>query len=226
MYIVYKHTNKINNKVYIGITSRTTNERWGKDGYNYKSSPHFYNAIQLYGWDNFEHEILYDNLTKEEACLKEQQLIELYNSTNPNFGYNQTTGGELFHMSDVVKEKISNALIGNKNGSGHPCSEDKKQKISIAQKGRKLTEEHKSKLSASAKNRHVVCSEEKRKILSKNYPNKKKVYCEDLDVVYESVQECGRQLGASATNVSKACKGRCKTVKGHKIRYYDDTINA
>ena len=72
MYIVYQHKNKINNKVYIGITSRTPQERWGNQGCNYKSSPYFYNSIQKYGWDNFEHNILYTDLTKEEACKKEQ----------------------------------------------------------------------------------------------------------------------------------------------------------
>ena len=48
-------------------------KRWGVNGRNYKSSPHFYSAIQKYGWDNFEHNILFTNLTKEEACLKEQE---------------------------------------------------------------------------------------------------------------------------------------------------------
>ena len=64
---VYMHINKLNNKKYVGITSRNPNERWGKNGNRYKSSPHFYSAIQKYGWDNFEHIILKDNLTSEEA---------------------------------------------------------------------------------------------------------------------------------------------------------------
>ena len=68
MYIVYQHKNKINNKVYIGITSQIPERRWGSNGCNYKSSPHFYSAIQKYGWDNFEHNILFTNLTKEKAC--------------------------------------------------------------------------------------------------------------------------------------------------------------
>ena len=73
LYTVYQHKNKINGKVYIGITMQEPEKRWGVNGRNYKSSPHFYSAIQKYGWDNFEHNILYTNLTKEEACLKEQE---------------------------------------------------------------------------------------------------------------------------------------------------------
>ena len=165
MYTVYQHKNKINGKVYIGITSQKLEQRWGSQGCNYKSSPHFYSAIQKYGWDNFEHNILFTDLTKEQACLKEQELIKEYNSMNREFGYNSTSGGDIFTMNEETKQKISQAMIGNQNGLGHPCSEEKKEKISNAQKGRKFTEEHKQKLSEAAKNRHVPCSEEKKQIL-------------------------------------------------------------
>ena len=90
-------------------------------------------------------------------------------------------------MNQETKDKISKAMIGNKNGLGHPCSEEKKEKISESQKGRKFTEEHKYKLSLSAKNRNTPCSEEKKKKLSENYPYKRKVYCEELDIVFDSV---------------------------------------
>ena len=226
MYTVYKHTNKFNNKVYIGITSQKPEQRWGNNGANYKTSPHFYSAIQKYGWDSFKHEILFTELTKEEACLKEQELIKLYNSMNKEFGYNQTSGGECCTMSDESKLKLSQSMIGNKNGVGHPCSDEKKQKISDAQKGRKLTKEHKDKLSKAASKRHIPCSESKKKTLSQNYPKKRKIYCEELDMVFESVQECGRQLDIPATNITKLCNGRGKTLKGYHLRYYDDTINA
>lgn len=225
MYTVYQHKNKINGKVYIGITSQKPEQRWGSQGCNYKSSPHFYSAIQKYGWDNFEHNILFTDLTKEQACLKEQELIKEYNSMNREFGYNSTSGGDIFTMNEETKQKISQAMIGNQNGLGHPCSEEKKEKISNAQKGRKFTEEHKQKLSEAAKNRHVPCSEEKKQIL-KEKSHKKSVYCEELDKIFESVQECSRQLGIPATNISKLCNGRGKTLKGYHLRYYNDTINA
>lgn len=225
MYTVYQHKNKINGKVYIGITSQKLEQRWGSQGCNYKSSPHFYSAIQKYGWDNFEHNILFTDLTKEQACLKEQELIKEYNSMNREFGYNSTSGGDIFTMNEETKQKISQAMTGNQNGLGHPCSEEKKEKISNAQKGRKFTEEHKQKLSEAAKNRHVPCSEEKKQIL-KEKSHKKSVYCEELDKIFESVQECSRQLDIPATNISKLCNGRGKTLKGYHLRYYNDTINA
>ena len=225
MYTVYQHKNKINGKVYIGITMQEPEKRWGPNGSHYKTSPHFYSAIQKYGWDNFEHIILFTGLTKEEACLKEQELIKEYNSMDREFGYNSTSGGDIFIMNEETKQKISQSMMGNKNGFGHSCSEEKKKKISEAQKGRKFTEEHKQKLSEAAKKRHVSCSEEKKQIL-KEKSHKKPVYCEELDKVFESVQECGRQLGIPATNISKLCNGRGKTLKGYHLKYYNDTINA
>ena len=225
MYTVYQHKNKINGKIYIGITSQKPEDRWGSQGCNYKSSPHFYSAIQKYGWNNFEHNILFTGLTKEQACLKEQELIKEYDLMNREFGYNSTSGGDIFVMNEETKQKISQAMMGNKNGLGHPCSEEKKKKISEAQKGRKFTKEHKQKLSEAAKNRHVSCSEDKKQTL-KEKSHKKPIYCEELDKVFESVQECGRQLGIPATNISKLCNGRGKTLKGYHLRYYNDTINA
>lgn len=226
MYTVYQHKNKINGKIYIGITMQTPEKRWGTNGNNYKSSPHFYSAIQKYGWDNFEHNILFERLSYEEACQKEQELIKQFNSMNREFGYNSTSGGDIFVMNNETKQKISQSMMGNTNGLGHPCSEEKKRKISAAQKGRSFTEKHKQKLSKAAKQRHVPCSEKTKQRLSQNYPNKRKIYCEELDTIYESVQDCGRQLGIPATNISKLCNGRGKTLKGYHLKYYDDTINA
>ena len=67
--------------------------------------------------------ILFTNLTKEEACLKEQELIQYFNSMNRDFGYNSTSGGDIFTMNKETKQKISQALMGNQNGLEHPCSE-------------------------------------------------------------------------------------------------------
>lgn len=228
MFVVYKHQNKINNKIYIGITKQIPEKRWGKNGRGYESSPYFYNAIQKYGWDNFEHIILFENLTKDEACKKEQELIQKYNTMDRNYGYNSTSGGEMFVMSEDVRLKKSKSMLGNKNGLGIPCSKEKAKKISEAQKGRKLSEEHKQKLSQSAKLRHTPCSESKKEKLRNSHPNMKQVYCLETDTIYKSVQECARQLNLPATSISKLCRGKGKTLKGYHLEYYNnnDIINA
>lgn len=224
-YCVYVHINKINGKRYVGITKQNPEVRWGKNGCNYKESPHFMSAIEKHGWENFEHEILQNHLTKEEACAMEVLLIKEWKLQDRKYGYNILEGGTAPSMPCEVRNKIAEKLKGNTNGLGHACSEEKKEKIRQAQIGTSFSDEHREKLSQAAKQRQVPCSEEKRQQLSKAYPNKKEVYCVELDKVFESVQECARELDIPATNIVKLCKGRGKTLKGYHLKYYD-TINA
>ena len=69
---VYKHTSP-SKGVYIRITKQNPVIRWS-NGSGYKRNPYFYKAIQKYGWDNFKHEILFSNLTQEEAERYEKKL--------------------------------------------------------------------------------------------------------------------------------------------------------
>lgn len=172
-YTVYMHKNKINGKVYIGITKQKINSRWRK-GKGYKDCK-FRNAIDKYGWDNFEHIILCQNLTKDEACNKEIELIKKYNSTNRKYGYNISTGGDSGSigthrkMTDEHKEKDRIAHLGEKNGMygkkgklhpsyGKRLTEEQKKKLSESlkghipwNKGKKLSDEHKLKVSIATK---------------------------------------------------------------------------
>ena len=92
-YNIYKHTNLINNKSYIGITSQKCQNRWGINGKGYELQPKFYNAIQKYGWNNFQHDILYTDLNKETALKIESELIKKYNTIEN--GYNVSPYGNI-----------------------------------------------------------------------------------------------------------------------------------
>ena len=226
MYYVYQHINKINGKRYIGITKQNPESRWGTDGTNYKSSPYFYSAIQKYGWDNFSHEILFNGLTKEEACDKEIELIAYFQTQDKQHGYNIMEGGSAPVIPEEVRKLMSEKMRGNKNGLGHACPEEKKRKISEAQKGRKLTKEHKAKLSMAKKGcNHASPSAETRKKISDSHA-KKQVYCEENDVVYESIQSCAKELSLDPTEVCACCKCKHKSTHGYHFRYYNDTIKA
>lgn len=111
-FIIYKHTNLINGKVYIGLTSNIK-DRWSRNGERYKGCDHFYSAIQQYGWNNFKHEIIEEGLNATEADIREQYWIAYYDSTNRDKGYNLTTGGQgsAKKLSDESKNKISQARI-------------------------------------------------------------------------------------------------------------------
>lgn len=112
-YKVYMHKNKINSKVYIGITLQPVNQRW-RNGTNYTKNPIFNRAIKKYGWNEFEHIVLFDNLTKEEAEAKEIELIKLYKSTNPNHGYNIENGGNTNgkHSKETLRKMSENQKGG------------------------------------------------------------------------------------------------------------------
>ena len=95
IYCAYVHINKIDRKIYVGQTiyGDTPNKRW-RNGRGYKDNVYFYRAVQKYGWDNFEHEIIASRLTKEEANNFERLLIATLKTYDNNFGYNLTLGGE------------------------------------------------------------------------------------------------------------------------------------
>ena len=116
----------------------------------YKTNKHFYNAIQKYGWDNFEHNILKTSLSKSEACKLERYYISKYRSNQYKYGYNRSQGGEMeigWHYSDEEKEKISKAT---KKAMQDPeirkkCSKGRLGKPAY-NKGKHLSEETKEKI--------------------------------------------------------------------------------
>ena len=145
IYCVYMHTNKTNGKKYIGQTCQSFSQRCGKNGAKYYPCPVFYKAIMKYGWDNFEHEILFDKLTKEEADEKETELIKTYKTQNKKYGYNVKEGGSHGRIDEETKIKI-----GLKN-KGRILSEEARQKMSYAKIGKKHSVERKEKIKNSLK---------------------------------------------------------------------------
>lgn len=146
--VIYKHTCKINGKVYIGQTNNTS-MRWKPSAY--KNCSKFYNAIKKYGWNNFEHEILESNLTITEANQKEIYYIDLYHSVEN--GYNLNYGGDSHLASDETKQKMS------KTRKGVPHSEEHSKAISASLKGYKQSEEHKQNNRLAQHRKPVECIE-------------------------------------------------------------------
>lgn len=229
-YTVYKHTNKINGKVYIGITSREPEKRW-ENGYGYYGQP-FYNAILKYGWENFEHEILFEGLTEKEAKEKEIEQIELFNSSDTKFGYNASKGGEsangMMH-SEETKRKISNSLKGRESPlKGRRWSEERRIRISgenSAWYGKRHTEETKEKMRNSY---HYHITDETRKRMSENRkgkrtgkenPRSKSVICIDTGKVYDTIKIAAEDTGANQFKISDVCRGKREKAGGLKWKY-------
>ena len=108
-YCVYCHENKINGKKYFGQTKNNPKQRW-KNGCGYRDSPLFYNAILKYGWDNFYHYIVKENLTLEQANFIEEEFIKCFNTQDRKFGYNIRSGGENFAWDSEARHKLSTVM--------------------------------------------------------------------------------------------------------------------
>lgn len=103
MAIVYKHTNRFNGKCYIGVTTRTIEERWVEHvSKRYRMSTYFAFALREFDESWWEHEILFDG--DESVCYeKELYYIKMFGSNT--VGYNTTEGGKSPRIPTSVKRK-------------------------------------------------------------------------------------------------------------------------
>jgi group I intron endonuclease len=162
MYI-YKITNTINKKIYIGKSVENTNSNIIS---YYGSGVLIARAIEKYGIDMFNKEIIDECKNNSELCEREKYWISYYNSTDRTIGYNISNGGDggdtLSNHPELnlIKEKISNSLKGrvftqnhkDKLKQNHPLKkEENRLKISSSLKGKFKSEIHKSNLSKSIK---------------------------------------------------------------------------
>jgi len=240
-YTVYMHKNKINGKVYIGITKQIPKKRWN-NGKGYKNQI-FEKAIDKYGWNNFEHIILFEHLNKEQAEQEEIKLIAQYKSNQKEFGYNISKGGKASNgvpCSEEKKLKISKKNKGTKNGMygkkpwnyGKPISDEQKQLLIDSRKGlkawnkgKKMNDEDKLKISISTK-KAMQRPEIKEKLHKpKTIINKnrwKKVFCIETNEIFESVIQASKNKKCKDSDISKVCKGKRKTCAGYHWRYYEE----
>lgn len=241
-YTVYMHKNKINGKVYIGITSQKPQHRWGNNGVNYKKGLRFYNAIQKYGWNNFEHIILFTNLTKQQAEQIEIMLIKKYKSNNIKYGYNIANGGNSKgKQSEETKNKISKANKGKISWSkGKSMKQETKNKISnsnkIAYKDKPIPEYLKPYKKGNIpwnKGTKGIMKSNKTSFKKGNIPpfkNKKipfeiyehrckKIMCVETGEIFDSISEA--QKIKKCSNISQACRGIRNIAGGYHWRYYE-----
>jgi len=147
IYTIYKTTNTITNKSYIGYSSDWKSRRRlhklnsKKNNKNYI----FYNSIRKHGFENFVWESIYQSLDKQHTLeVMEQYFINEYCTMWPH-GYNMKFGGSGGNLSDQAKKKIS------EKRKGIIFSDEHIKNLSISHLGKKHTEEQKIKISNSLK---------------------------------------------------------------------------
>ena len=204
-FTVYMHVSP-NGKRYIGITSKKPEYRWN-NGRGYIKNQYFFDAIVKYGWENFQHIIIADGLSKDDACGLEKALIAGCKTTDPNYGYNMSKGGESgtygAKLSDEFREKARKRMLGPLNPNyGKKFSADTLGKLSAARKG-KLTP---GRLDALKKlHEH----------------NKRKVICIDTGIVYESISDASHATNTPIRGIRSVCDGEYKRSHGRQWAYYD-----
>ena len=216
---IYKITNLINNKVYIGKSEVSIEERWKAEIAGFTNG-HFINAMKKYGLKNFKFEVLIE--TNDNLNEVEIQFIKEYKSYDPQFGYNKTFGGEgvipteetrkkmsenwtkrdpwnkgkknLYSHSKETRDKMSEC---RKNKSTGPFSKERKRNISKSLMGKSPSEEtlNKRALSMKGKNTGPKSIETKRKMSEarkgKSPWNKGKKQSEELREYYN---KCHKQI--------------------------------
>jgi group I intron endonuclease len=142
--IIYKITNLINNKVYIGQTTESLQKRWKRHTSEYhEKNMYISRTISKYGEKNFIIEKICECYSLQELNEKEIFYINEYDSLSPN-GYNLVVGGNNSKMSDETKLKISNSHK-KRYLDGKVISEETRKKLSESHKGWIPSEETRQK---------------------------------------------------------------------------------
>ncbi|HFK1435009.1 TPA: NUMOD3 domain-containing DNA-binding protein [Bacillus cereus] len=231
--IIYKSTNTVNNKVYIGLTASKFEQRKRQHKYSAltaNSMCAFHLAIRKYGWDNFKWEIIDEAEDFEGLCEKEKYWISHYDSYG-SYGYNETKGGD-------------NGFLGETH------SKETREKISRANKGRIASEETRKKMSETRKlitgdkhhlygktgekcfnygKRHSDDAKSKMrnaklgKYTGKDSPHAVSIIQLTIDnelvAKHDSVKDASVSVGGKSPNIVKVCKGERKSAYGFKWMY-------
>lgn len=215
--IIYKITNKINCKVYIGQTIQTLRERWLEHCSKHSNCPAIKNAIKKYGKENFTVEQIDVACDRDELDFKEEYWIEYYDCISPK-GYNLKGGGNHPSLSEETKQKIGNSNKGVKR------SQEFRKRLSESMKsyyrnggkhsmqGRKLTPEERKKLSDAHKGKY----------LGGNAYNAKRVMCVETGEIFECITAVERATGICSKNINAVVVGKRNRAGGFHWKYVDE----
>lgn len=241
---IYKITNKINGKVYIG-QSVDIDKRKREHFNNYKreENKHYilYKAINKYGINNFKFEVICECLIEELDDL-EIKYIKLYDSYKAN-GYNMTLGGGGVrglkpwlgrHHTQETKNKIRKSHMGKK------LSDETIEKLKIINKGNKRrlgishTKETIEKLrelnigenNAMFGKSHSQETKDKISVAKKGKANSRsrKIICLNDMKIFNSMIETANYYNVRSDSLSDVCRGKYMKTKGYKFMYYDEYL--
>lgn len=218
-FIVYEHVNLFNNKRYIGIASQIPEVRWQR-GSGYRENTIFFRAIKKYGWDNFEHNILYEGLSNREALEIESTLIKKYKS--PGVSYNISDGYEELGISKRIPIIVYDT-DGNYVGayiSIHKAS------IELGIPETNITMALSNKYNITQAKGYVFLKEGDNILdkVNKRHSSAGRSVIQltkngQILAEFNSVSDAANSLGCGTGSISNCLKGKYKTAAGYKWRY-------
>lgn len=200
--VIYLFTNKINNKQYVGLTTRDLEVR--KQEHLRNKNGYFANALKHHGVENFNLTVIDEADNLDELNALEIKYIQEFNTMYPN-GYNLCLGGGVtdgFTHSEESKrmmsmtKKAKGSMVGEKNHFyGKTHTEEAKSKMSKVHKGKVITEESRERMSKSS-------------------ASAKPVRCITDGKEFISAKKAGDYYGITPTHISRVCRGVNKTTHG------------
>lgn len=202
MHLVYLHRNIITNKVYIGRTchSENPNLRWA-NGYGYRNQP-FFEEIQKYGWENFEHIILEDNIVDEAINLRENYWIQFYQADNPEHGYNSHKSGS---VSESTRQKMSD--------SWHKDPERAKRQREVLKQNCQNIDRSGTNNPMYGKSRSGI-----------NAGRKRKVECIETGEIFETLTDASKWCNPNGSNLKSHISEQIKGKRDYCGRHPDTKI--
>lgn len=196
--IIYKITNNINGKMYIGLTSVSLRERWTNHKSNCRNPAKYtsalYSAMRKYGVDNFSIEQIDSAGTLESLNLLEIHYIAKFDTISPK-GYNLDNGGGSQNCHPETRAKISASL------KGRPI----KNRMNGAPKGRPVSQERRERISAT--------------MTGQPQPWKYKAVIDSNGAEYESVNACAKALKVNRVTISGLIKSAKQGSMGLSFKF-------
>lgn len=220
MYI-YKIMNIVNNKVYIGQTTKKyVNYRFSNHIYELNKKEHHNEHLQRswdkYGKKCFKFEIVEIWATLDDLNKREIYWIAHFKATDPKFGYNIALGGKGTHsVSPLTRQKLSIKGKGNKSRTGQkdtPEMIEAKRKRMLGKKLRPKTKEEKEHLSKYWKG-------EKSRFYGKLGVNAKSVICVTTGKIYPSSVHAAKDTNCDRSTICKLCRAGGGITKGLEFKY-------
>lgn len=242
MYYIYRITNTVNGKVYIGQTIRHYKERF-KSYERLKTNDHLKNSFLKYGIDLFTFEVIDQVEDLDELNCLEIKYIQQYDSTNRDKGYNIESGGRNAPASAETRKKMSIVRLGKKHTDewtqnriykagtegakkyGHQLSDAEKRYLSESNSGENnywhgKTRDAETKRKISQAKTGISMSEETKKAFLEKAAKKVEMIAIDGCVtIFESQTAAGLAMGISTNTISGYCHGKFKNKKGLIFKY-------